>query len=346
MSNQRCPKCGTVYGGDARFCAKDGSPLVDVAVAGSSGTTIRKAYKAPTTDRFTLSSQRIDNRYEVVKRLGEGGMSYVYEAKDLTRGETIAIKILSPKLSADSSSVQRLRREAGLAMRLEHPHVCKILRLGETEDGLIYLVMPYLKGELLSDREGKAGPLPIPQSVEWLGQMCSGLHHAHQLHIVHRDLKPENVMIIPGSDDREIAVVMDFGLAKENRADPSMAKLTATGIILGTPEFMSPEQIRGRPIDARSDVYALAIVAFEMFTGKLPFAGRSAQEMMIARLRGKPATVRQYRPEFPAALEAVLMRAMAVEPDQRYGTALEFGKALVEAAGEAEVTRRLAPLLR
>ena len=346
MSNQRCPKCGTVYPGEARFCAKDGSPLVDVAVAGTSGTTIRKAYKPPATDRFTLSSQRIDNRYEVVKRLGEGGMSYVYEAKDLTRGETIAIKILSPKLSADTSSVQRLRREAGLAMRLEHPHACKILRLGETEDGLIYLVMPYLKGELLSDREGKAGPLPIPQGVEWLGQMCSGLHHAHQLHIVHRDLKPENVMIVPGPDGREIAVVMDFGLAKENRADPSMAKLTATGIILGTPEFMSPEQIRGRPIDARSDIYALAIVAFEMFTGKLPFAGRSAQEMMIARLRGKPATVRQYRPEFPAQLEAVLTRAMAVEPDQRYSTMLEFGKALVEAAGDPEVTRRLATLLK
>jgi serine/threonine-protein kinase len=231
-------------------------------------------------------------------------------------------------------------------MRLEHPHVCKILRLGETEDGLIYLVMPYLRGELLSDREGKAGPLPIPQSVEWLGQMCSGLHHAHQLHIVHRDLKPENVMIVPESDGREVAVIMDFGLAKENRADPSMAKLTATGIILGTPEFMSPEQIRGRPIDARSDVYALAIVAFEMFTTKLPFAGRSAQEMMIARLRGKPATVRQYRPEFPAALEAVLMRAMAVEPEERYATALEFGRALVEAAGDAEVSRRVAALLK
>jgi serine/threonine-protein kinase len=346
MTSRRCPKCGTVYGGDARFCAKDGSPLVDVAVAGSSGTTIRKAYKPPNSERFTLSSQRIDNRYEVVKRLGEGGMSYVYEAKDLTRGETIAIKILSPKLSADTSSVQRLRREAGLAMRLEHPHVCKILRLGETEDGLIYLVMPYLKGELLSDREGKAGPLSIPQGVEWLGQMCSGLHHAHQLHIVHRDLKPENVMICPGPDDREIAVVMDFGLAKENRADPSMAKLTATGIILGTPEFMSPEQIRGRPIDARSDIYALAIVAFEMFTGKLPFSGRSAQEMMIARLRGKPATVKQYRPEFSAPLEAVLMRAMAVEPDQRYATALEFGRALVEAAGDGEVTRRVATLLK
>ena len=346
MSQRRCPKCGTVYGGDARFCPKDGSPLVDVAVAGASGTTIRKAYKPPSADRFTLSSQRIDNRYEVVKRLGEGGMSYVYEAKDLTRGETVAIKILSPKLSADQSSVQRLRREAGLAMRLEHPHVCKILRLGETEDGLIYLVMPYLRGELLSDREGKAGALPVALGIEWLAQMCSGLHHAHQLHIVHRDLKPENVMIIPGPDDREIAVVMDFGLAKENRADPTMAKLTATGIILGTPEFMSPEQIRGRPIDARSDVYALAIVAFEMFSTKLPFSGRSAQEMMIARLRGKPASLRQYRTDFPEAIEGVLMRAMAVEPEQRYATAREFGQALVQAAAEPEVTQRVAALLK
>jgi serine/threonine protein kinase len=346
MSNRRCPKCGTVFTGEARFCAKDGSPLVDVAVAGTSGTTIRKAYKPPAAERFTLSSQRIDNRYEVVKRLGEGGMSYVYEAKDLTRGETIAIKILSPKLSADTSSVQRLRREAGLAMRLEHPHVCKIMRLGETEDGLIYLVMPYLKGELLSDREGKVGPIPVGQGVEWLGQMCSGLHHAHQLHIIHRDLKPENVMIVPEPDGRDIAVVMDFGLAKENRADPSVAKLTATGIILGTPEFMSPEQIRGRPIDARSDVYALAIVAFEMFTGKLPFTGRGPQEMMIARLRGKPTAARQHRPDFPAALEAVLMRAMSVEPDQRYATALEFGKALVEAAGDPEVAKRVAHLLK
>jgi len=220
------------------------------------------------------------------------------------------------------------------------------VRLGETEDGLIYLVMPYLKGELLSDREGKAGALPVSQGVEWLGQMCSGLHHAHQLHIIHRDLKPENVMLVPEEADRDKAVVMDFGLAKENRADPSVAKLTATGIILGTPEFMSPEQIRGRSLDARSDIYALAIVAFEMFTTKLPFSGRSAQEMMIARLRGKPATLRQYRPDFPAALESVLMRAMAVEPEQRYETALEFGRALVEAAGDAGVSQRTAPLLR
>jgi serine/threonine protein kinase len=346
MSQRRCTKCGSLYEGEARFCPKDGSPLVDVAVAGTTGTTIRKAYKPPAPERFTLTSQRIDNRYEVVRRLGEGGMSYVYEAKDLSRGETVAIKILSPKLSADKSSVQRLRREAGLAMRLEHPHVCKILRLGETEDGLIYLVMPYLKGELLSDREVKVGPMPVEMGVEWLAEICSGLHHAHQLNIIHRDLKPENVMLVPAGDGRDRAVVMDFGLAKENRPDAALAKLTATGIILGTPEFMSPEQIRGRPIDARSDIYALGIVAFEMFSGKLPFQGRSAQEMMIARLRGKPATLHQYRADFPPALEAALMRSMAAEPDDRPQTALEFGQSLVDAANLPALRERAAPLLR
>jgi serine/threonine protein kinase len=346
VSKRRCSRCGSVYEGDARFCPKDGNPLVDVAVAGTSGTTVRKMYRPPPPERFTLTSQRIDNRYEVVRRLGEGGMSYVYEAKDLARGDSVAIKILSPKLSADKSSVQRLRREAGLAMRLEHPHVCKILRLGETEDGLIYLVMPYLRGELLADREGKVGQLPIDLGVEWLVQICSGLQHAHQLHIVHRDLKPENVMLVPAEDGREIAVVMDFGLAKENRADPTMAKLTATGIILGTPEFMSPEQIRGKTLDARSDVYSLGIVAFEMFTGKLPFQGRTAQEMMIARLRGKPTSVRQYRPSFAPVLEAVLMRSMAAEPEERYATAFEFGAALLDGAGAPELTQRLSPLLR
>jgi eukaryotic-like serine/threonine-protein kinase len=345
--SRRCTRCGTVYEGDARFCPKDGNPLVDVAVAGTSGTTIRKAHKPPQTpDRMTLTSQRVDNRYEVVRRLGEGGMSYVYQARDLSRGIVVAIKILSPKLSADKSSVERLRREAGLAMRLEHPHVCKIMRLGETEDGLIYLVMPYLPGELLSDREVKVGPLPLDQGVEWLAQICSGLHHAHGLNIVHRDLKPENVMIVPDdASGRDKAVVMDFGLAKENRADPSMAKLTATGIILGTPEFMSPEQIRGKELDPRSDVYALGILAFEMFTGKLPFQGRSAQEMMIARLRGKPIPARQFCPDFPAPLEQALMKSMETDPNNRYDDTLQFGVAMVSALGSEDISARVGPLL-
>jgi len=276
----------------------------------------------------TLSNQILDARYQVMKKLGEGGMSYVYLAREISSGETVAIKVLSPRLASDKSSVERLRREAGLAMRLDHPNVCRILRLGESEDGLIYLVMPFLKGELLSEREVRGGPMDIALGVSLLRQMCAGLHHAHELQIIHRDLKPENVMLVPDDGGTERAVVMDFGLAKERRADPAIAKLTATGIILGTPEFMSPEQIRGKPLDARSDIYAVGIVAFEMFTGKLPFQGRNAQEMMIARLRSQAIPIRQYRPDVPDPVEKALTKALQTNPDDRFTTAIEFSEAL------------------
>src|SRR3989441_8020623 len=259
-------------------------------------------------------------------------MSFVYLAREVASGEEVAIRVLSPKLASDRSSVERLRREAGLAMRLDHPNVCRILRLGESEDGLIYLVMPFLKGDLLSDREVKGGPMDVATGVPILRQVCAGLQHAHELQIVHRDLKPENIMLVPQDGGGGLAVVMDFGLAKERRADPAIQKLTATGIILGTPEFMSPDQIRGRPLDARSDVYALGIVAFEMFTGELPFQGRNAQEMMIARLRGTPLMLRQVRSDVPASLEKALAKGMETNPDNRYLTALEFAEALAATA--------------
>src|SRR5213082_2896520 len=289
MSERRCPKCGSVYTDTgARFCPKDGSMLVEIqtkkpaapAASSGGGTGVRTplptgkggaagAEAGASLDRAsTLSNQILDARYQVMKKLGEGGMSYVYLAREISSGETVAIKVLSPRLASDKSSVERLRREAGLAMRLDHPNVCRILRLGESEDGLIYLVMPFLKGELLSDREVRGGPMSLPLDVSLLQQMCAGLNHAHELQIVHRDLKPENIMLVTDEPAGDRAVVMDFGLAKERRADPAIAKLTATGIILGTPEFMSPEQIRVRPLYARSDIYALGIVAFEMFTGK------------------------------------------------------------------------------
>ncbi len=336
MSERRCPKCGSVYTDTARFCPKDGTMLVEVqskpAASSGGGTAVRTPPKA--LDRASsLSNQILDARYQVTKKLGEGGMSYVYLAREISSDSTVAIKVLSPRLAADKSSVERLRREAGLAMRLDHPNVCRIMRLGESEDGLIYLVMPYLKGELLSDREVRGGPMDIPLGVGLLHQVCAGLHHAHEVQIIHRDLKPENIMLVSEDGGADRAVVMDFGLAKERRADPAIAKLTATGIILGTPEFMSPEQIRGKPLDARSDIYALGIVAFEMFTGKLPFQGRNAQEMMVARLRGQPIPIRQLRPDTPPAVEKALIRALQTNPDDRFGTALEFAQAL---AGSGE----------
>lgn len=321
MSERRCPRCGTVYIDGTRYCARDGSMLADAP------SRPRASRKAP--DRAaSLSGELLDSRYQVLKKLGEGGMSYVYLAAEVATGQEVAIKVLAPKLASDKSSVARMRREAGLAMRLDHPNVCRIIRLGESEDGLVYLVMPFLKGELLSDREVRSGPMEVSAGIDILRQVCAGLHHAHELQIVHRDLKPENIMLVTEDGGAERAVVLDFGLAKERRADPAIAKLTATGIILGTPEFMSPEQIRGKPLDVRSDVYALGILAFEMFSGKLPFEGRNAQEMMIARLRGQPVSLRQLRPDLPVALERALARAMEIAPDARFATALDFAAAL------------------
>jgi len=291
----------------------------------------------------SLTGQTVGGHYRIDRRLGEGGMSYVYLAQDLEAGREVALKVLSPRLIRDPGSVERLKREAAIAMRLEHPNVCPILGLGETPERLIYLVMPYLAGEPLSEHEIRRGPLPVAEGIPLLLQICRGLEHAHGLQIVHRDLKPENIMLVP---DRGVAggtraVVMDFGLAKERRAEPEVVKLTQTGIILGTPEFMSPEQIRGKTLDGRSDVYALGVLAFEMFTGSLPFGGKSPQDMMLARLKGEPLRVRALRPELPPQLETVIGRALEREPAERFQSMEELGAAFASVTGTTGVFGRL-----
>ena len=287
----RCPACGTTYPADARFCPRDGSRLVSRApiVGPPSGRGAGASEKAPSntpprpteaparTMRKTpltpanLVGQTLEGRYRMIRKVGEGGMSFVYLATDVATQERFAIKVLSPSLSEDVNAMARLRREAALGMRLAHPNVCHIMRLGETEDGLVYVVMPFVEGELLADRTNRLGQIPLPDTVRFVRDMSEGLHLAHQLKIVHRDLKPENVMICRRPQGEEYAVVMDFGLAKERRAEGELQKLTATGIILGTPEFMSPEQLRGKTLDARTDIYSLGLLVFEMLTGKQAF---------------------------------------------------------------------------
>ncbi|HEY0996749.1 MAG TPA: serine/threonine-protein kinase [Gemmatimonadaceae bacterium] len=357
----RCPACGTTYAPDARFCTRDGTKLVDVPAHGSMNATpspdirgtvppaapadatgLRQVVKphmqtpvaTPALAQGSLVGQRLDGRYEIERKLGEGGMASVWLGRDVASGERFAIKVLSADLSTDANAMARLRREASFGMRLAHPNICHIIRLGETEGGLVYVVMPFIAGEILSDRTNKRGQLDLGETVRFVRDIAAGLHLAHQIKIVHRDLKPENVMVRRLPDGREQAVVMDFGLAKERRAGDELQKLTKTGIILGTPEFMSPEQLRGKPLDGRTDVYALALMTYEMLTGKLPFQGRNQQEVMIARLRGEPIPIRQARPDipFPPAVEAVLLKGMHRDPDQRFQSAPEFAQALAQAA--------------
>jgi serine/threonine protein kinase len=338
LKNRRCPRCHNHYAAPARYCPSDGTPLVEVEPSGdpSEPAETGGSRREPAGPGAAgLTGQIVDGRYRVSRRLGEGGMAYVYLAEDLETAEQVAVKILTPRLSRDPSSVERLRREASIAMRLEHPNVCRILRIGETADKLMYLVMPYLPGEPLSEAEQRRGPFPVAEGVALLVQMCRGLQHAHALHIVHRDLKPENVMLVPDETGPFScrAVVMDFGLAKERRAGPELAKLTQTGIVLGTPEFMSPEQIRGKPLDGRSDVYAVAVLAFEMFTGKLPFEGRNPQEAMLARLKAQPLKLRSVREDLPPRLEAVITRALSVLPEDRYASMMDLAAAFESVAG-------------
>jgi len=349
----RCPTCGTNYGDDARFCTRDGTRLLGgVATAtppdakspasGSPLTpdsgrhTAASVRVTPTneTAAATLTGQVLEGRYRIDRKVGEGGMSFVYLGTDIAAGERYAIKVLSAALSKDVNAMARLRREAALGMRLAHPNICHIIRLGETEDGLVYVVMPFVDGEVLSDRTNRFGHLPL-STVTWIVRdIARGLQLAHELKIVHRDLKPENVMVSRRRDGTEYAVVMDFGLAKERRAGVELQKLTATGIILGTPEFMSPEQLRGKPLDARTDIYSLALMTYEMLTGKLPFQGRTQQEMMIARLRSDPTPLRKMRPELdlPETVERVLTKAMSRQADDRHQTATEFAEAFETAA--------------
>lgn len=335
---KRCPSCHTDYGTDAQFCTKDGARLM---AAGDPAPNVCAAAphaaaggEMPTDS--AMVGRVLDGRYLVEKKVGEGGMSFVYLATELGTRQPRAIKILSAALSQDSSAMAQLKRQAGLGMRLAHPNVCHIIRVGETEDGLVYVVMPFVEGELLSDRNNRVGHVPLDETVRLVQGMAAGLHVAHELNIVHRDLKPENVMVYERPDGTEWPVVMDFGRAKGRRAGPELQRLTATGVIMGTAEFMGPEQLRGKPLDARTDIYSLSLLTYEMLTSRLPFQGPTPQELMISRLRSDPIPLRKMRPDldFPEAVERVFNEAMARNPDERPGTTLDLANGLAAGAGD------------
>ncbi len=374
MTNRRCPRCHAQFDPPARYCARCGTPLVEFAPPPLTAVPLQAGeVRVRTSDtdaprcteqesrRFgSLTGTLLDGKYRIGDKVGEGGMSWVYRAEDEVTGETVAIKLLPPRLAKDGAAVERLRREADIADRFEHPNVCPILAFGHTDENVLYLVMPFMSGETLSDYEIRTRAVSLRDGVHILAQVCRGLQHAHDLGIIHRDLKPENVMLVrdEGRGTRDEgralntgrrtpdaeppsrrAVVMDFGLAKRRRASAEVVKLTQTGIVLGTPEFMSPEQIRGRPLDGRSDIYAVGVLAFELFTGQLPFVGKDAQETMMARLRGLPRRLREFRPDLPSRLDAVIARALALAPEERYQTMNDLAEALERVASGSRLAR-------
>ena len=245
----RCTICGAKWRGEPRVCPLDGGELEQLPDA--------------------LLGRTIGGRYVITEKVGAGGMGTVYRARHDVVGRDVAIKFLSPDLAGDPTNRRRFLREAKAANKIDHEHIIDITDYGETPDGLVYLVMEFLEGESLADTIGR-GPLPVPRAVDIARQMASALSRAHELDVIHRDIKPENVHLLRRAHGGgDFVKILDFGLAKMK----GEIRLTATGAVFGTPEYMAPEQARGTPLTGKADLYALGCVLYEMLTGEPPFDG-------------------------------------------------------------------------
>ncbi|HUJ61125.1 MAG TPA: serine/threonine-protein kinase [Kofleriaceae bacterium] len=261
--------------------------------------------------------QVLAQRYRVQRLLGKGGMGAVYLADDEVLGELVALKVISCAFAADESAmIARFRREASAARKVSSPSVIRIHDLGEARPGLLYLSMEYFAGRTLTELIAQRGIVPLKDVQDILLQIGNGLEAAHQAGVIHRDLKPSNVLI----GERGAVKLIDFGLATTAVGDG----LTATGAMLGTPHYMAPEQVRGKAVDARTDIYALGALAYHLVTGRPPFAGENAIAIGFAHLSEAPIPPRQIRKDCPAALETAILAALAKAPEDRPASAKAF----------------------
>jgi len=317
-----CPQCGAEYELDQRFCPRD-------------GTTLR--LQNATGD---LVGAIVADRYHVLRKLGEGGMGQVYLAEHVKMGRQCALKVMNPAMVKDADAISRFNREAANASRINHPHVANVYDFGETADGIIYLAMEFVDGQSLTTLLEHEGPFSPARVAAIVRQASDALAVAHDMGIVHRDLKPDNIMITRDRDGGDCVKIVDFGIAKAG--NNAAQKVTKTGLVIGTPEYMSPEQLSGDKLDGRSDIYALALVTFNMLTGRLPFPADTVQESMIMRLTESPRKLAEMRPDvaWSGEVQAVLDRALERDASRRYATASEFGRELGRALDGLSVEGR------
>jgi len=298
-----CPQCGSEYETTDRFCPRDGSPL------------------RPKSGDDPLVGRVIADRYLVLAPLGEGGMGRVYLGEHVKMNRQCAIKVMNPSLVNDTESLQRFAREASNAARILHPNVAAVFDYGEM-DKIVYLVMEFVDGESLSAIIAREGALEPRRAIEIARQIADGLQAAHELGIVHRDLKPDNVIVARTRSGKEVPKVVDFGIAKALSEAPQDA-LTRSGLVIGTPEYMSPEQLLGDPVDARADIYSLGCIVYQMLTGAQAFAGDTREQMIRRRLHETPPHVRDVDQSLPGRLDTLIVHMLARSPDDRLASAAE-----------------------
>jgi serine/threonine protein kinase len=303
-----CPQCNEEYETGDRFCPRDGAPL------------------RPKGGSDPLIGRVIADRYLILAKLGEGGMGRVYVAEHVKMNRQCAIKVMNPSLMNDPESARRFAREASNAARILHPNVAAVFDYGEA-DRIVYLVMEYVDGDSLSTILERDQTLDPRRAIDIARQIADGLSAAHELGLIHRDLKPDNVIVASRRNGRETAKVVDFGIAKAV-SDAPQDSLTRSGLVIGTPEYMSPEQLLGDPVDARSDIYALGCMLYQMLTGVRPFDAESRELMLRRRLHEPPPHIRDLMPELPRRLDTLIAHMLARTPGDRISSAAEVSTQL------------------
>jgi len=352
-----CHRCGAQNDGHAHYCANCGIPLGPSVPPterqgdpNRSGTSVPPprvptATPPPLPQRHhadPLLGRIVADRYRVLELIGRGGMGVVYRAEHSRIGKILALKLLTGELTRDSGQVTRFKREALMASKLSHPNTVQVFDFGEA-DGLAYLAMEYVRGRDLGSVISDTGQLASERTARIVLQVCSSLTEAHQMGIVHRDLKPENIMIVQGQSGEDVAKVLDFGLAKL-RESSDLSDVTSSGLIVGTPYYMSPEQIRGENIGPASDVYALGAVLYACVTGTVVFDAPTPMGVLTRHLTEapEPPTSRAPACGIPKGFERIIMTALAKDPGERFPTAAELQTALLEVLrGEGENVENL-----
>lgn len=275
------------------------------------------ASQMPTS--FLSVASALENRFQVLKEIGRGGMGVVFQAYDKQLKEQVAIKVLSPLLSHDTEALERLKREVSAARRVTHTNVIRIHDITETNQ-LYYVSMEYFNGISLKEFIRQTGALSAMQATQIASQICDGLEAAHQQGVIHRDLKSQNIIINTANQVK----IIDFGLARTAHLDG----MTVSGLIMGTPEYMAPEQVSGKRVDERADIYSLGVILYELFTGRLPFTGDSAISVGFKQIKDDPPSPRSINPQISEEVQKVILKALEKDPFARHRNVTELKKAL------------------
>jgi serine/threonine protein kinase/Flp pilus assembly protein TadD len=324
----KCPKCQYENPEDTLYCGKCGTQLPPPAEISAPTKTIETPKEELTT------GTTFADRYQIIEELGKGGMGNVYKVLDTKIKEKIALKLLKPEIASDKKTIERFSNELKFSRKIRHENVCQMYDLNE-EKSMQYITMEYVHGEDLKRLIRKMGQMSAGQAISLAKQVCAGLSEAHKLGVVHRDLKPQNIMV----DDEGKARIMDFGIARSLKGKG----MTGAGVMIGTPEYMSPEQVEGKDVDQRSDIYSLGVILYEMVTGRVPFEGDTPFAIGIKQKSEIPREPGELNSQLPSDLSKVIMKCLEKDKDKRYQSAGEVRSELTAIEKGIPTTERIIP---